>query len=69
MKFARVLRIVCILFIPLSIILYFCNVVQFFRCDLKAPWECEIIHGVGVAGVPTFYVTAWKNYETKKESK
>ena len=44
---------------------YLGNVYQLSQCDFdsKGNWKGEIIHGIGVFGVPSFIVTAFVNFE------
>lgn len=34
------------------------NAWQLVQCDFKAPYKCEIVHGVGLIP-PVHFITAW----------
>ena len=35
------------------------NAVKMVSCDFKAPYQCEIAHGIGVVVPPAAWVTVW----------
>jgi hypothetical protein len=38
------------------------NLYEFSQCDFESPWDCEIIHGIGIPIVPVSIVTAWQDF-------
>ena len=45
----------------LNISLWVANIYHLTTCDFKAPYKCEIIHGVGVV-TPTYWITGWSKW-------
>ena len=44
------IELVVVLICVFGIIGYVTNIVKFARCDFKAPYKAEFIHGIGVLG-------------------
>ena len=38
------------------LVLWVVNVLEFSKCDFQSPYQCEIIHGIGIVVVPLGWV-------------
>lgn len=43
----------------LAIVGWVKNIVAFSECDFEAPYECEVMHGIGIPVAPVGAVMGW----------